>query len=54
MVRQVTDAALVRPNEAPEILGDARLLWDLTDWAPMIPLERTLVDIVESLRSPDP
>ena len=52
-VRPVTDPALVRPNEAPEIRGDATLLRHLTGWAPTIPLERTLADLVVSLGDGD-
>jgi len=43
------DSRLVRANEAPEIVGDATLLHHLTGWAPTIPLERTLADVVASV-----
>jgi GDP-4-dehydro-6-deoxy-D-mannose reductase len=40
------DAALVRPNDPPELRGDASLLAQLTGWQPSIPLERTLADVL--------
>jgi GDP-4-dehydro-6-deoxy-D-mannose reductase len=43
------DPELVRASEAPEIVGDAALLHRLTGWAPMIPLEQTLADVVASV-----
>lgn len=45
------DLALVRPNDPPEIRGDARALRSLTGWAPAIPLEASLGDLLRSLSS---
>jgi len=47
--RIVVDPALVRPDDPPEIVGDASLLRSLTGWQPAIPLERTIADLVASL-----
>lgn len=43
------DPRLVRANDAPEIVGDATLLRRLTGWAPTIPLERTIADVVAAI-----
>lgn len=43
------DPDLVRSNDPPEIVGDVTLLRRLTGWTPMIPLEVTLADLVESI-----
>jgi GDP-4-dehydro-6-deoxy-D-mannose reductase len=43
------DASLVRPDDPPEIRGDASRLTALTGWQPSIPLRRTLEDLVASL-----
>ena len=40
------DSALVRSDDPPCIVGDASALRALTGWAPEIPLERTLVDVL--------
>jgi GDP-4-dehydro-6-deoxy-D-mannose reductase len=48
-VRPVPDPSLVRPDDPPEIVGDASLLRGLTGWQPAIPLERTLTDLVASI-----
>ena len=40
------DPSLVRPDEPPEIRGDASLLTRLTGWRPEIALERTLADVL--------
>jgi len=39
------DAARIRPNDPPSIVGDASLLRRLTGWTPMIPLEETLATV---------
>jgi GDP-4-dehydro-6-deoxy-D-mannose reductase len=44
------DPALVRPDDPPEIVGDATRLRALTGWAPGIPLERTLGDVLADAR----
>lgn len=46
------DAALVRQDDPPELVGDASRLHDLTGWAPEIPLEQTVRDLVVSLETP--
>jgi GDP-4-dehydro-6-deoxy-D-mannose reductase len=45
------DPALVRADDPPEIAGDAGLLTSMTGWAPAIPLERTLGDILADLEA---
>lgn len=45
------DAELVRPGEAPLIVGDASRLRALTGWEPTIPLERTVSDLVVSIEA---
>ncbi len=42
----VVDPALVRPDDPPVVAGDATRLTALTGWAPEIPLEQTLADIM--------
>ncbi len=46
------DPALVRPDDPPELVGDAGRLHELTGWTPEIPLERTVEDLVLSLEPP--
>jgi GDP-4-dehydro-6-deoxy-D-mannose reductase len=43
------DSSLLRPNQAPSIVGDASRLRSLTGWSPQIPLEQTLKDLAQSL-----
>jgi GDP-4-dehydro-6-deoxy-D-mannose reductase len=43
------DPALVRAGEAPEIRGDASLLHALTGWAPEIPLQTSLRDLLAAM-----
>jgi GDP-4-dehydro-6-deoxy-D-mannose reductase len=45
------DPSRVRTRDPKRIVGDASRLRTLTGWAPMIPIERTLGDIWESLRT---
>lgn len=40
------DPELVRPDDPPVIVGDSTLLRRVTGWAPEIPLERTLADLL--------
>lgn len=47
----VIDPALVRPDDPPEMVGDASLLRALTGWVPTIGLERTLADLLASVES---
>jgi len=43
-----TDATLVRPHDVPFLVGDASKLRAATGWAPRIPLDRTLREIVDA------
>jgi GDP-4-dehydro-6-deoxy-D-mannose reductase len=43
------DPALVRPDEPPDIRGDASALTSATGWVPAIPLSTTLQDLLERL-----
>ncbi len=52
-VELVPDRSLMRPVDVPVFLGDASRLRDETGWAPEIPLEQTLVDVLEYWRSRD-
>ena len=45
------DPTLVRPDDPPEIRGDASLIRSDLGWQPTIPLEVTLRDVVEEIRS---
>ena len=45
------DPALIRPDDALDVRGDATRLHDLTGWRPEIPLEQTLNDVVTDLRA---
>jgi GDP-4-dehydro-6-deoxy-D-mannose reductase len=45
------DPELVRANDAPVIVGDPTRLRSLTGWSPLIPIERTLADLVADLES---
>jgi GDP-4-dehydro-6-deoxy-D-mannose reductase len=45
------DPALVRPDDSPEIVGDASRLRALTGWVSTIGLERTLTDLLASVGS---
>jgi GDP-4-dehydro-6-deoxy-D-mannose reductase len=46
------DAALVRPVEPPEVVGNPALLGRLTGWRPEISLEQTLEDAFARMRGP--
>lgn len=48
--RAEVDKALLRPTDEPIILGDHAKLKAETGWAPSIPLERTLGDMVQHWR----
>lgn len=50
-VRLVIDPALVRPTEIPVLVGDNTKLRHDTGWAPEIPLEQTLADVLASVRA---
>jgi GDP-4-dehydro-6-deoxy-D-mannose reductase len=49
-VRPRADPALVRDSDPPEIVGDATRLNHLTGWEPSITVERTLADLVASIK----
>lgn len=49
-VELVTDPALLRPVDVPLLVGDAGRLRAATGWAPEIPLEQTLCDLLEDYR----
>jgi GDP-4-dehydro-6-deoxy-D-mannose reductase len=53
-IRPVVDEALVRTDDPPLIVADASKVRGLVGWAPEIPLERTIRDLVASLISPTP
>jgi GDP-4-dehydro-6-deoxy-D-mannose reductase len=41
-----SDPALYRPHDTPLVLGDSTRLMRDTGWAPKIPLDRTLDDLL--------
>lgn len=47
-VRQ--DPARMRPSDVPLLIGDATRFRDLTGWAPAIPFERTMLDLLDYWR----
>jgi GDP-4-dehydro-6-deoxy-D-mannose reductase len=49
--RPTRDASLVRPNDPPDIVGDASRLSAETGWEPSIPLHQTLLDLVASIEA---
>ena len=49
-IRLVTDPALVRPVDAPRMVGDNTRLRERTGWTPEIPLARTLADVLAAAR----
>jgi GDP-4-dehydro-6-deoxy-D-mannose reductase len=50
-LRLVTDPALVRPVDVPYLVGSPARLRAATGWAPEIPLERTLADVLNEARA---
>jgi GDP-4-dehydro-6-deoxy-D-mannose reductase len=46
-----TDPSLVRPVEVPVLRGDPGRLADATGWAPAVPLEQTLADVLAYWRT---
>ena len=42
------DAELMRPADIPELVGDSSKLREATGWAPVVPFERTLRDLVDA------
>ncbi len=49
-IRLVTDPALVRPVDAPRMVGDNAKLRAATGWSPEHPLARTLADVLDAAR----
>jgi GDP-4-dehydro-6-deoxy-D-mannose reductase len=43
------DPELMRPADIPYLVGDATKLRKATGWAPRIPLEQTIADVVAAL-----
>ncbi len=50
-IRVRRDAALYRPNDTPLVAGSWRRLHDDTGWAPEIPIDRTLDDLLDYWRA---
>ncbi len=50
-LRLAVDPELVRPVDVPILVGDGTRLRDATGWAPEIPLERTLADVLDDARA---
>ena len=48
-LRMVTDPDLVRPVDTPVLRGDPSRLVEATGWAPRIPLDETLQDVLRGL-----
>ncbi len=48
-LRVVTDPELVRPVDTPVLRGDPSRLVAATGWAPVIPLDETLADVLHDL-----
>jgi GDP-4-dehydro-6-deoxy-D-mannose reductase len=53
-VEPVVDAALVRPSDPSEIVGDPSRLTALTDWRPTIGIAQTLADLMDSVEAGEP
>ena len=49
-MRLVTDPGLQRPVDIPVLVGDSTRLAKATGWAPTIPLEQTLADVLADWR----
>ncbi|MGK2949664.1 MAG: GDP-mannose 4,6-dehydratase [Acidimicrobiales bacterium] len=45
------DPALLRPADLPVLRGDATKLRDATGWSPRIPIEQTLADLLDDMRT---
>jgi GDP-4-dehydro-6-deoxy-D-mannose reductase len=50
-IRTVADPARFRPVDIQATVGDARLARALLDWAPKIPFEQTLTDMLDAQRA---
>ena len=51
VIEPVIDSALFRPVDVPSIVGSAARLSNLTGWAPTIPIEETLADVLAYWRT---
>jgi GDP-4-dehydro-6-deoxy-D-mannose reductase len=49
-VRVHIDAARLRPSDNPIVLGDRSRVTSEIGWEPVIPIERTLTDLLEYWR----
>jgi GDP-4-dehydro-6-deoxy-D-mannose reductase len=49
-IRLVTDPGLMRPVDVPRLVGSNARLRAATGWAPGIPLDQTLADVLQSAR----
>jgi GDP-4-dehydro-6-deoxy-D-mannose reductase len=49
-IRVVPDAARLRPNDQPLVVGDPRRIHDELGWSASIPLEKTLDDLLDYWR----
>ena len=49
-IELVTDPALLRPVDLPVLRGDASKLRAATGWAPRIPIEQTVADLLDDMR----
>lgn len=47
----VTDPSLLRPVDLPVLRGDASKLQAATGWEPAIPIEQTVADLLDDMRS---
>jgi GDP-4-dehydro-6-deoxy-D-mannose reductase len=50
-LRAVVDPELVRPVEVPRLVGDPTKLRAVAGWAPEIPLQQTLTDVLAAARA---
>lgn len=50
MSREI-DPSKVRPHDAPWTVGDAGKARSLLDWAPVIPIERSLAELLDTMRA---
>jgi GDP-4-dehydro-6-deoxy-D-mannose reductase len=45
-IKVETDPARMRPSDVPVLLGDASKFRERTGWAPEIPFEKTMADLL--------
>ena len=53
-IRVRVDAARLRPNDVPLLLGDPTRIQTELGWEPEIPLDRTLDDLLDDWRNQPP